>query len=144
MRGAEPNVLEGHTNSVKLVAFSRDRVRIVSGSYDVGCVDGCGAECAQGPHQLGPFGCIFERWYADCVWLILPEGDASTFAELNVLNDHTDSVKSVAFSRDSMRIVSGSDDMAVTVWDVLTGTEMNPAGSVRLRFLGCLARVTRV
>jgi WD40 repeat protein len=51
--------------------------------------------------------------------------DASTFAELNVLNGHTDSVKSVAFSRDSMRIVSGSDDMAVTVWDVLTGTELN-------------------
>jgi WD40 repeat protein len=33
--GVGPNVLKGHTNSVKLVAFSRDRVRNVSGSYGV-------------------------------------------------------------------------------------------------------------
>jgi WD40 repeat protein len=51
--------------------------------------------------------------------------DASTGAELNVLKGHTDSVNSVAFSTDGMRIVSGSYDKTVRVWDASTGAELN-------------------
>ena len=43
--------------------------------------------------------------------------DASTEAELMVLNGHTDSVYSVAFSADGTRIISGSEDESVLVWD---------------------------
>ena len=45
--------------------------------------------------------------------------DASTGGELKTLNGHTDSVRSVAFSRDGTRIVSGSEDRSVRVWDML-------------------------
>ena len=45
--------------------------------------------------------------------------------ELNLLKGHTDWVKSVAFSSDGSRIVSGSDDKSVRVWDALTGQELN-------------------
>ena len=50
--------------------------------------------------------------------------DASTGAELKVLNGHTDYINSVAFSADGMRIISGSDDESVWVWDASTGAEL--------------------
>ncbi|EDR00248.1 uncharacterized protein LACBIDRAFT_396451 [Laccaria bicolor S238N-H82] len=44
-----------------------------------------------------------------------------------ILEGHSDSVKSVAFSPDGMHIVSGSDDKTIRVWDSLTGQSvMNP------------------
>ena len=49
--------------------------------------------------------------------------DASTGAELKVLNGHTDWVNSVAFSADGTRIISGSFDKSVRVWDASTGAE---------------------
>jgi WD40 repeat protein len=49
--------------------------------------------------------------------------DALTGKEKHVLNGHTDSVNSVAFSSDGSHIVSGSSDNSVRVWDALTGKE---------------------
>ena len=49
----------------------------------------------------------------------------ATGKELNVLNGHTGSVNSVAFSNDGTQIVSGSWDDSVWVWDVLTAKELN-------------------
>ena len=40
---------------------------------------------------------------------------------MRTLTGHTDWVRSVAFSRDVTRIVSGSDDYLVKIWDVATG-----------------------
>jgi len=51
--------------------------------------------------------------------------DAATGKELNVLNGHTGSVNSVAFSNDGTQIVSGSWDDLVWVWDALMGKELN-------------------
>ena len=42
-----------------------------------------------------------------------------------MLNGHTETVYSVAFSPDGTRIVSGSSDKSVRVWNALTGAEMN-------------------
>ena len=50
--------------------------------------------------------------------------DASTGAELKVLNGHTKSVYSVVFSPDGTRIVSGSYDKSVRLWDPSTGAEL--------------------
>ena len=47
-----------------------------------------------------------------------------TGAELKVLMGHTDTVMSVAFSTDGTRIVSGSSDSSVRVWDALTGAQL--------------------
>ena len=43
--------------------------------------------------------------------------DTLTGAELKILRGHTDSVDSVAFSRDNMHIGSGSSDESVRVWN---------------------------
>ena len=45
-------------------------------------------------------------------------------ALLSVLSGHTNSVTSVSWSPDGTRIVSGSDDSTVRVWEVATGTEI--------------------
>ena len=49
-------------------------------------------------------------------------GGLSTWPAIqNVLEGHTASVKSVTFSPDGHRIVSGSDDGTIRVWDAETG-----------------------
>jgi hypothetical protein len=92
----------------------------------VGCVDGRGEACAERPHRFGQLGRIFKRWQPHRLWLwdkSVRVWDALTGEEKHVLNGHTDSVNSVAFSSDGSRIVSGSWDKSVRVWDALTGEE---------------------
>ncbi|KAG6863370.1 hypothetical protein C0991_006415, partial [Blastosporella zonata] len=50
--------------------------------------------------------------------------DASTGAQVQQFNGHTQSVSSVAFSPDGSQIISGSYDKSVRVWDASTGAQM--------------------
>jgi len=54
-----------------------------------------------------------------------------------VIDGHTDSVNSVAFSPDGTRIVSGSDDKTIRVGDVLTGNIVSgpPLGAFGIAFV---------
>ena len=45
--------------------------------------------------------------------------------QAGTLRGHTDVVTTVAFSRDGTRIVSGSEDKTVRIWDVETGAEVS-------------------
>jgi WD40 repeat protein len=49
---------------------------------------------------------------------------AGTGQELLTLEGHTDVVRSVTFSPDGNRIVTGSDDRTAKVWDAGTGQEL--------------------
>src|SRR5262249_12363155 len=94
--GKKVLTLEGHTNDVARVAFSPDGKRIASGSGD---------HDKQGEPLPGEVK----------VW------DAVTGRAIRTLRGHTGRVTSVAFSHDGKRIVSGSDDQTLTVWDLDTG-----------------------
>ncbi|KAK1139415.1 hypothetical protein N8T08_000778 [Aspergillus melleus] len=50
--------------------------------------------------------------------------EKSWSAELQTLEGHSDSVCSVAFSSDGQKIVSGSDDKTIKLWDAQTGEEL--------------------
>lgn len=50
--------------------------------------------------------------------------DALADRSLMTLTGHTDCVNSVAISPDSKRIVTGSDDNTVRIWDTVTGAEL--------------------
>ena len=66
---AKLNVLN---NSVRLVAFSMDGMRIVSGSDKQDCagmgyIDRSSAECAEWPHLHGQLSCIFVGRSGSCL-----------------------------------------------------------------------------
>jgi len=48
---------------------------------------------------------------------------------MRTLTGHSNRVNSVDFSRDGKRIVSGSDDKLVKIWDTVTGAEVSSHGA---------------
>jgi WD40 repeat protein len=57
--------------------------------------------------------------------LVVETGGLSTWpATQSVLTGHSDTVCSVAFSPDGRRVVSGSDDSTIRIWDAETGETM--------------------
>ena len=51
--------------------------------------------------------------------------------QVRTLRGHLHGVRSVAFSPDGTRIISGSDDGLVKIWDAKTGVEVSNGLGVR-------------
>ncbi|KAF2195100.1 hypothetical protein K469DRAFT_615361 [Zopfia rhizophila CBS 207.26] len=121
--------LEGHSDGVRSVAFSRDSTRLASASGDrtVKVWDASSGQCLQTleGHSGGVMSVAFSR---DSIRLASASGDgtvkiwdASSGKCLQTLEGHSGGVWSVAFSRDSTRLASASSDGTVKIWDASSG-----------------------
>ncbi|KAE8372212.1 hypothetical protein BDV26DRAFT_298071, partial [Aspergillus bertholletiae] len=145
--------LEGHSLSVRSVAFSPDGCMLASGSADEtiklwDTATGMLRQTLEG-HSLSvssvafsPDGCTLASGSGDGtikVW------DTATGMLRQTLEGHSFSVSSVAFSPDGCTLASGSDDGIIKLWDTTTGTlrqtlegHSHSVGSVAFSPDGCM------
>ncbi|KAF1810848.1 beta transducin-like protein HET-D2Y [Eremomyces bilateralis CBS 781.70] len=121
--------LEGHSDRVISVVFSRDSTRLASASYDktVKIWDPSSGACLQTlkGHSGWVGSVVFSsdstRLASASRDTTVKIWDANSGACLQTLKGHSDSVSSVVFLRDSSRIASASSDKTVKIWDASSG-----------------------
>ena len=69
---------------------------------------------------------IYKRFYHDGQMKVICGVEKMWPRQLQQLQGHEDHVRSVAFSPDGLKIISGSDDKTIRIWDASTGVEMLP------------------
>jgi WD40 repeat protein len=127
--GRELRTFRGHTGVVATVSFSPDGRRALTGGFD------CTAklwdiETGKELRTIGRYPDPFNAILSPDGRLVLGGGkvvtlwDAETGKELHTFVGHSDQVWSVAFSSDSRRAVTGSNDRTAKLWDLETGREL--------------------
>ena len=136
-------IFEGHSDSVRSIAFSSDGSRIASGSDDR-TIRIWDTKSGKDIRKL--------EGHSDSVRSVAFSSDGSRIAsgsddhtiriwdtksskEIRKLEGHSGSVWSVTFSSDGSRIASGSGDHTIRIWDTKSGKEIRKleghSGSVR-------------
>ena len=118
--------LKGHAGTVCSVAFSADGKRVVSGAtsfivkiwnaetFAVVCNPrGCSRQCPE-----------FQGGLDFCTHRLALKRSELRVWQVHTLRGHSDCVRSVSFSTDGTRVVSGSSDKFVKIWDSETGAEV--------------------
>ncbi len=123
--------LEGHEYEVNTVAFSPKGRMLVSGSHrtvklwdvetrePIGALEGAGTSTASFSHD----GIMLASgsWRGVTLW------DVATRRMVTTLEGHAHSVNAVVLSPDRMRLVSGSDDGTILLWDISEWTRPRPS-----------------
>ncbi|KAF8837725.1 WD40 repeat-like protein [Paxillus ammoniavirescens] len=123
-------VLRGHTSAITSVVFLPDAKQVLSGSRDssiriwrvedgeqVGTVMEGGPVYAVAVSSDG-------QWIATAWEKTINIWNATTHEKVVEMKGHTSWVASLAFSPDSARVASGSDDKTVIVWSTTTGERL--------------------
>ena len=123
--------LEGHEYSVEAVSFSPNGGMLVSSSHrtvklwdtgtrePIGVLRGAGANAVSFSHD----GILLASgsWRGVTLW------DVATRRTIATLEGHARSVNAVVLSPDRMRLVSGSDDGTILLWDISEWTRPRPS-----------------
>ncbi|KAL2835372.1 putative wd40 protein [Aspergillus pseudoustus] len=127
---AELQTLEGHSNSVQSVAFSRDGQLLASGSDDE-TIKLWDSATGTLKHTLEGHSNLVRSVAFSRDGQLLASGsddetiklwDPATGTLKHTLEGHSNSVWSVAFSRDGQLLASGSTDTTIKLWDPATST----------------------
>ncbi|WFD28785.1 60S ribosomal subunit assembly or modification protein [Malassezia nana] len=144
--GTEVAHLTGHTDSVVAVAFSHDGEMVATGGLD-GRVRVWQRQ-GEGYHTWtfltnleGPSEIVWLTWHPRGPVLVAGASDTTVWmwklpsgAEMNVFNGHTGSVTCGRFTPDGRRLVTGSDDGSLIVWDPASGAPLAKLKDSNTRF----------
>ena len=137
--GAQKHILEGHTDRVNSVAFSRDGETLASGSWDNAIrlwdvSTGTQKHILEGHTDrvnsvaFSPNGITIASGSRDSTIRLW---DAATGVHKHTLTGHTSRVYGVSFSPDGNTLASGSEDGTVLLWEFSssTGVGVEPIGN---------------
>ncbi|UKZ48115.1 hypothetical protein TrVGV298_002351 [Trichoderma virens] len=121
--------LEGHTDSVRSVAWSHDAMQLASASYDktVKIWDSATGQCIstlEGHTDVVnsvTWSCNSTRVASASSDKTVKIWDLRTSQCISTLKGHSNRVNSVTWSSNAARIVSASDDRRLKIWDPATG-----------------------
>ncbi|KAL4399498.1 60S ribosomal subunit assembly or modification protein [Malassezia pachydermatis] len=146
--GTEVAHLTGHADSVIAVAFSHDGEMVATGGLD-GRVrlwrrHGSGHEWFHWEFLTnleGPSEIVWLTWHPRGPVLVAGSSDTTIWmwklpsgAEMNVFNGHTGSVTCGRFTPDGRKLVTGSDDGSLIVWDPATAAPLAKLKDTDARF----------
>ena len=146
--GSEIAHLSGHTDSVVAVAFSHDGEMVATGGLDgrvrVWRRHGKDDEWSTWEFLTnleGPTEVVWLTWHPRGPVLVAGASDTTIWmwklpsgAEMNVFNGHTGSVTCGRFTPDGRRLVTGSDDGSLIVWDPSTAAPLGKLKDTDTRF----------
>jgi WD40 repeat protein len=131
--GTQRLTINGHSDAVTAVAFSRDGQFLVSGSADNTILVWDFMAGAQQPDHVlkGHIWGVSSVAFSPDAKLVVSTSEDGTMrvwsgavsVDESVMEGHTGAVTTIAFSHDGRHIASGSEDSTIRVWDTVTGRQ---------------------
>jgi WD40 repeat protein len=131
--GTQRMTINGHSDMVTALAFSRDGQFLVSGSEDKTIMVWNFTAGAQQPDYVlkGHHRMVSSVAFSPDAKLVVSTSDDGTMrvwsgavsVDESVMEGHTRAVRTIAFSHDGRHIASGSEDSTILVWDATTGRQ---------------------
>jgi WD40 repeat protein len=131
--GTQRTTINGHSDDVMALTFSRDGQFLVSGSEDGTILVWNFTAGAQQPDYIlnGHSGWVNSVAFSPDAKLVVSTSENGTIqvwsgapsADQSVMEGHADLVRTIAFSHDGRHIASGSVDSTIRVWDAATGRQ---------------------
>jgi WD40 repeat protein len=140
LTGKSTEVLQGHAEKVRAVAFSRDGKLLAAAGGQPGRFGELKLWDMSTRRELRTI-----RGHSDCMYAVAFSPDGATVAtssydkliklwdtasgrELRTLKDHIDAVYALAFTPDGKRLLSAAADRTVKIWDPATGERLYTLG----------------